>query len=70
MLHDIRTTGTVNLRETINLNFHSEIILPTVYFPFSTSSHPEFEGPRHHIPSLHISGEAPGNECTSHLHHL
>lgn len=36
MLHDIRPTGTVNLRETINLNFHSKIILPTVYFPFST----------------------------------
>lgn len=37
MLHDIRPMGTVNLRETINLNFHSKIILPQVYFPFSST---------------------------------
>lgn len=41
MLHDIRPMGTANRRESINLIFHSKIILPKVsflYFFFSPRS--------------------------------
>lgn len=51
MLHDIRPAGTVNLRETINPAYS---LLSLQY-----SSHPEFEGPRHHILSLHTYLEQP-----------
>lgn len=70
MLHDIRPTGDLWTWGK-PLLFHSKIILPKVYFPsvhfFFSSRIWRTQPPNS---SLHTSGEAPGNECASHLQDL
>lgn len=70
MLHDIRPMGTGDGRETINLIFHSKIILPKVSFLYFVFIHNLKDTATTSPHSTHLEKPLKMSVLASHLHDL